>query len=327
MKGLILCAGKGTRLYPITLSHPKTLIPVANIPILQTCIEKLVEQDVSEIGIVIHPSQYCAIKEQIGRGERWGLPITYIYQTEPKGIADAVKHAKHFIGEDSFLLLLGDNLITDSLSEVKQCVEVWGSDAALLLAEVETPGDYGIAEVLHERIVGLEEKPSAPKSNLAVMGAYAFTPTIFKAVAAISPSMRGEYEITDAIQWLIEQGYPVTYHVARNQNMDVGTLKRWLEANRRTLDEMKDIDVIHENVRLDNCQIHAPVAIDQGCVLKDCVIGPYVSIGAGVTIEGCRIENSIILNEVHLKQIPYPIQDMVIGVRSIMAGSGKVVDP
>jgi glucose-1-phosphate thymidylyltransferase len=329
LKGLILCAGKGTRLYPITLSYPKTLIPIANTPLLQSCMDKLAEQDIVEIGIVIHPSQDSVIKEQIGTGEQWGLTITYIYQPEPRGIADAVKHAESFIGEDTFLLLLGDNLISESLSKLVESVEERGSHAALLLEEVEDTQHYGIAEVFNERIVRLEEKPREPKSNLAVQGAYAFAPSIFKAVTNIQPSARGEYEITDAIQWLIDHGFLVTYHLAEKNNMDVGTLERWLEANRRQLDKMKGAPFIHETAILDNCQIITPVSIDQGCVLKDCIVGPYVSISSGSSIEGCRIENCIILQEVHLKQISYPLKEMVIGFRSVMAGihsSGEVGD-
>lgn len=320
MKGLILCAGKGTRLYPFTLKHPKTLIPVANTPILQSCIEKLTEQGIVEIGIVIHPSQESHIREQFGLGEAWGAAITYIYQNEAKGISDAVKQAQTYIGEDAFLLLLGDNLISDKLTELKMDVENRGSHASLLLAEVPNPQDYGIAEVLEERIVRLEEKPRSPKSKLAVLGAYAFKRSIFLAVNNIKPSARGEYEITDAIQWLIDHRFPVTYHVTKKLNMDVGTLDRWLEANRRMLDEISSEVTIHETAILDNCTIVPPVSIDQGCVLKDCVIGPYVSISGGSHIEDCRIENSIILSGVHLEHISYSLKDTVIGYRSVMAG-------
>lgn len=320
MKGLILCAGKGTRLHPITLKHPKTLIPVANTPLLQTCIEKLVEQGIVEIGIVIHPSQEFKIREQFGNGESRGVSITYIYQTEAKGISDAVKQAQSYIGDDAFLLLLGDNLISEPLTELKIDVEERGNHGSLLLAEVENPQDYGIAEVLDGYIVRLEEKPQNPKSNLAVLGAYAFTRSIFLAVKDIKPSARGEYEITDAIQWLVDHNFPVTYHTTEKLNMDVGTVDRWLEANRRTLDERHSDGTIHETAILENCTIIKPVSIDQGCVLKDSVIGPYVSIGAGSHIEGCRIENSIILNGVHLKHISNTLKDTVIGFRSVMAG-------
>ncbi|WP_040950979.1 sugar phosphate nucleotidyltransferase [Gorillibacterium massiliense] len=320
MKGLILCAGKGTRLYPFTLAYPKTLIPVANRSLLQLCIEKLKKQGITEIGIVIHPTQEAAIKEQAGTGERWGVNITYIYQTEPKGISHAIRQAEHYIGNDSFILLLGDNLILDELNELKELVETNGCHAALMVSVVKNPQDYGIVEVINNRIVRLEEKPSVPKSNLAIIGAFAFTNTIFSASAAIQPSARGEYEITDAIQWMLDQGCLVSYYLSTEPNMDVGTLERWLEANRMMLDLGKESKEIDGTVILDNCKIIAPVRIGQNCVLKDCVIGPYVSIGDGSNIEGCRVENSIILNGVHLKQVVNPIKNNVIGFRSMMAG-------
>lgn len=328
MKGLILCAGKGTRLYPLTRSYPKTLIPIANIPILQTCIEKLVEQDIDEIGIVIHPSQDAIIKEQIGSGERWNLKLTYIYQEDPLGISDALKQAIAFISGDSFLLLLGDNLITESLSEMSTLIKSNQYHAALMLAEVNNPQDYGIAEVVGQRIVRLEEKPQLPKSNLAVIGAYAFSPSIFNAVAAIPPSSRGEYEITDAIQWLIDQNEPVAYHITEKRNFDIGTMERLLEANRWKLGQMGAV-VSSKTSVLENCQIIPPVVIGPGCVLRNCIIGPHVSIGAGSSIEGCRIQNSVVLNQVNLKHIPYLVKDTVIGYRSVLTGAhseGIVID-
>jgi glucose-1-phosphate thymidylyltransferase len=320
LKGLILCAGKGTRLYPITHSYPKTLLPVANIPILQSCIDKLAEQQIKEIGIVIHPSQESAIREHISAYEQWGLTLTLIYQSVPRGISDALRRASSFLGSDSFLLLLGDNLLTESLAALKELVEHDKCHAALLLAKVEQPQSYGIAEVSGERIVRLEEKPLNPKSDLAAMGAYAFAPTILRAAAAIVPSARGEYEITDAIQWLIDQGYPVAYRVTDKLTIDVGTPDRWLAANRWKLTEMKESEVVHESSVIENCRIIPPVAIGRDCLLKDCVIGPYVSIGNESTMEGCRIDNSIVLGGSHLRNIPYPIQNTIVGFDSVLAG-------
>lgn len=320
LKGLILCAGKGTRLYPITINHPKTLIPIANIPILQSCIEKLLQEGIVDIGIVIHPSQETKISEKFGNGESLGVAITYIYQHEAWGLSDAVRKGQDFVGKDSFILLLGDNLIAESLTELKKDIEERNSHCSIMLAEVVNPRDYGIAKVLEGRIVKLVEKPSHPESNLAVLGAYAFKESIFQAIDLIKPSARGELEITDAIQWLIENSFPVTYHVTDKANMDVGTLSRWLEANRNGLDLLEDEERIHESTRLENCTIIQPVSIDSGCVLKNCVIGPYVSISADVKIEDCSIENSIVLNGVHLKNISYVLKDTVIGFNSVLAG-------
>lgn len=321
MKGLILCAGKGTRLYPITSHYPKTLLPVANIPLLQSCIDTLAEQHIREIGIVIHPSQETAIREQTAACEQQGLKISYIYQHIPKGISDAVRLASAFLGNDSFLLLLGDNLITESLASLKTMVETERYHAALLLAEVEHPQSYGIAEISGDRIVKLTEKPQQPKSNLAAMGAYAFAPTILRAASNIRPSARGEYEITDAIQWLIDRRYPVAYQIAGKPAIDVGTPERWLEANRWRLSELAENDSVHESTVLDNCRLIPPVAVGPDCVLRDCILGPNVSVGQGTTLEGCRIENSIVLNHCHLKHIPYVIQNTIVGYRSVMAGA------
>lgn len=320
MKGLILCAGKGTRLHPLTFAYPKTILPVANKPILEYCIEKLIELNIVNIGIVINKSQKKMLEDIIGFGERWGIKLTYIYQDEPKGISDAVNYAKGFIGADPFMLLLGDNLITESLARLKDCIEKESNNASVLLAAVTNPQDYGIAEVNNAKIVRLEEKPKSPKSNLAVLGAYAFDSTIFKAIESISPSSRGEYEITDAIQWLIDNGYSVASSFSEKKNIDVGTFERWLEANRWMLEEMKETDLNLDNIVFENSKIIPPVVVMHGCEIKDCIIGPYVSIGSDVQIEGCRIENSIILDHVRLKYISYPITDSIVGHHSVIAG-------
>lgn len=320
MKGLILCAGKGTRLYPFTISYPKTLIPVANVPLLHGCIDKLIDQNITEIGIVIHPSQESSIKESVQRINGQNISITYIYQHKPAGIANAILQAKDFMGQDSFILLLGDNLISTSLKILKEQVESQGNQAALLLAEVDNPQDYGIAEVADHKIIKLEEKPQKPKSNLAVLGAYAFSPSIFKASETINPSARGEYEITDAIQWLIQQGYPVAYHKAEISSIDVGTMERWIAANRKMLKEMLSENYIHPSVIVKNSTIVAPVSIEQGSVIEDAVIGPYVSIGENSTIKGCSIQDSILLSHVHIEQMSQPIHKMVVGSGSTWIG-------
>ncbi|MGO4110065.1 sugar phosphate nucleotidyltransferase [Paenibacillus sp. YAF4_2] len=320
MKGLILCAGKGSRLYPFTNNRPKTLIPVANTPLLQLSIVKLMELGIDRIGIVIHPSQEADIRGQFGEGEALGISITYIYQHEAKGIANALNQAKDYISGDAFLLLLGDNLISAPLSDLKNDVEFGGVQVSLLLAEVAVPQDYGIAEIQDSRIVGLEEKPPHPKSNLAVLGGYAFTKEIFDAIDEITPSKRGEYEITDAIQWLIDRQHVVAYHVTDQLNIDVGTMDRWLLANQKLLDAKALKKRVHESAWLERCTIVEPVSIEEDCVLKDCQIGPYVSIGAGSMIENCQIENSIILNGVHMKDLTFPIKNVIIGEHSIVAG-------
>ncbi|MBD3922241.1 NTP transferase domain-containing protein [Paenibacillus sp. PR3] len=318
MKGLILCAGKGSRLYPFTYNRPKTLIPVANTPLLQLAIVKLMELDIDEVGIVIHPSQETSIRGQFGEGEALGISISYIYQHEAKGIAHAVKQAQAYISDEPFLLLLGDNLISAPLSALKKDIELNDVQASLLLAEVEVAQDYGIAEIQDGRIVGIEEKPINPKSNLAVLGAYAFTKDIFDAIDKIQPSKRGEYEITDAIQQLTEQRKVVSYHVTDQLNIDVGTMDRWLKANQQLLSSDLSKNRIDSSVRLENCTIVEPVSIEKDCVLRDCQIGPYVSVGEGSNLENCHIENSIILNGVHSRNLPFLLKNVIIGDHSII---------
>ncbi len=320
LKGLILCAGKGTRLYPFTVSYPKTLIPVANVPLLHGCIDKLIDQNITEIGIVIHPSQESSITESVQKIDEQNIRITYIYQRKPAGIANAILQAKNFIGEESFILLLGDNLISTSLQILKDQVDIEKNDAALLLAEVDHPQDYGIAEVTGSKIVRLEEKPQKPKSNLAVLGAYAFSSSIFKAAETIKPSARGEYEITDAIQWLIQEGYPVAYQKTEISSIDVGTVERWITANRKMLKEMLYESYIHPSVIVKNSTIFGPVSIEQNCVIEDAVIGPHVSIGENSTINGCSIQDSILLSHVHLEKIGHLLREMVVGSGSTWVG-------
>jgi len=301
MKGLIVCAGRGTRLQPFSYLTSKVLLPVANKPLIFYSLEKLKSLGINEIGIVIQPAQKVLFEEHVGDGVNWDVRITYLFQEKPLGIADAVKQSESFIGSDSFILLLGDNLINQSLAELKDSVLVDHYDGALLLGKVENPQEYGIAEIEEQRIIGLEEKPLQPKSNLAIVGAYAFTAQIFKAIHAISPSRRGEYEITDAIQYLIQHGYSISYDITTDPHTDVGTPGRWLEANRWMLQSMpaEETTVTYESY--EGSVFQSPVLIDPSSKLLNCEIGPYVVIGPGVILENCKIEDSIILEGVNLR--------------------------
>lgn len=322
MKGVILCAGKGTRLQPLTYSQPKTLLPVANKPVLVYCLESLVNEGITEIGIVLNPNQEEAIRAEIGTGEGYGVHITYLYQMEANGIADALKQAESFIGQDTFLLLLGDNLIQEPLGSLKRAIEEGRADGSIMLAKVANPSDYGIAHLHQGQVVNIEEKPKRPKSDLAVIGAYAFTPNIFYAVKAISPSARGEYEITDAIQWLIDQGYTISSTITEQNYSDVGNVERWLEANRWKLDEIEQQNQsLSGKYRLTNCTIIPPVIIGEGCQLVDSILGPYVSIASNARVVGCHIENSIILKGAVLDDVQHKIADSVFGQYSQVSGN------
>lgn len=327
MKGLILCAGKGTRLQPFTNIKPKGLLPVANKPLIYYGIEKLVELGIYEIGIVIRPNLYAMFMEEVGAGERWNVNITYIYQINPLGISDAVKHSESFMDNEPFVLLLGDNLITQDLHSLCHAITHENHDAAILLRKVTNPKAFGIAEINKDRIIGLEEKPLEPKSDLAVLGSYAFKPSIFKAVHAISPSARGEYEITDAIQWLIHQQYSVAYQITDKNFSDVGTMEGWLEANRWMLKLMEEEGLLTYPTDHQGTTLIPPVCIDPSAELINCVIGPYVTIGPNVRLESCTLENSILLEYAILNPYHYPMSNSIISPQSVFVqkdgGSGK----
>lgn len=321
MKGLILCAGRGTRLHPFSYSQPKTLLPVANHPVLHSCIRKLREVGVHDIGIVIHPSQ-VQIPPLVGDGSQFGATITFIEQSIPLGIAHAVQLAQSFLQDEPFILLLGDNMLMDSLHGLTRAFEQTQSDGVVMLSEVERPQDYGIAEVQEGRLVCVEEKPKKPKSNLAVIGAYLFTKPIFESIATLQPSARGEYEITDAIQSLIDHGYHIAHAVTSGKYSDVGTIDRWLEANRWMLEkEIGDTYQVGTSSVLENCDIVGPVLIGEGCHIKNCRLGPYVSVQNGVYLENClHIENSILLENSSMKDVGWKVRDSVFGRSSHLTG-------
>ncbi|MBY9078656.1 NTP transferase domain-containing protein [Paenibacillus sp. HN-1] len=297
MKGLIVCAGKGQRLRPFTLTQPKTLLPVANTPILFYAIEKLAGEGIQDIGIVIHPSQEMMIRKAAGDGEKFGVSLTYLYQQEPRGIADAVAAAEAFIGLDDFILLLGDNLVKEPLRTLIDRFEQ--SDASILLTSVDNPEQFGVAEIKDNRIVSLEEKPPVPRSNLAVVGIYAFSAGIFDHIRNLKPSGRGEYEITDAIQSLILSGRQVAFALTHQPCSDVGTSQRWLAASRWMMDELcGDANSISSGASLVGCTVRAPVVIGSGSTLRNCIIGPYVAVMPGARLEDCHIEHSILLSDV-----------------------------
>lgn len=296
MKGLILGAGRGTRLQPFSDLVPKVLLPVANKPLIQYNIEKLTALGITEIGIVIKPEHRELFELIVGDGTPWGAHITYIYQHESLGISHAVKQAEPFIQEQPFVLLLGDNLLEQSLEELALPVTNEINDACIMLGYVTRPVDYGIAELENNRIVGLEEKPAVPKSNWAVLGAYAFNASIFDAIRSIQPSKRGEYEITDAIQWLIDQGKSVGYLTTEQNHSDVGTLPRWLEANEWMLDKLNRAEQLPLYPSERGNIIIPPVIIDPGSEITNSTIGPYASIGPGVRLQGCTIARSVVLD-------------------------------
>jgi glucose-1-phosphate thymidylyltransferase len=309
LKGLILSGGAGTRLRPITHTSAKQLVPVANKPVLFYGIEALVEAGVTEIGIIIAPETGDEIRAAAGDGSQFGAEITYIVQDEPAGLAHAVLTAEEFIGGSPFIMYLGDNLLADGLEGLVSTFKRDEPDALILLTPVEDPEHYGVAELDGERIVRLIEKPKDPPSNLALVGVYLFGPPIFDAARGLEPSWRGELEITEAIQSLIDDSHTVQSEVVRGWWKDTGQLADMLEANRLVLEEIEarlegEIDadsrvegrvVVEKGAKVVRSVIRGPAVVGAGAEVEDAYIGPYTSIGEGVRVQRSEIEHSILL--------------------------------
>ena len=302
LKGLILSGGAGTRLRPITHTSAKQLVPVANKPVLFYGIEALVDAGVTEIGIIIAPETGDEIREAAGDGSAFGAKITYIVQDKPAGLAHAVLTAEEFIGGSPFVMYLGDNLLRDGLRDLVATFHDGEPDALILLTPVDDPSSYGVAELDGERIVRLIEKPKDPPSNLALVGVYLFGPSIFEAARGLEPSWRGELEITEAIQALIDDGHQVQSEIVRGWWKDTGQLADMLEANRLVLEELEtriegEVDedsrvegrvVLEAGATLTRSVVRGPAVIGAGARIEDAYIGPYTSIGDDVHVRRSR---------------------------------------
>lgn len=327
MKGLILSGGTGSRLYPLTYTNAKQLIPVANKPILFRVIESIRDAGIDEIGIVIG-STGDQIREAVGRGGRWDVKITYIEQEQPLGLAHAVKVSHDFLGDDRFVMFLGDNVIEGGISPlIKQFASSkWNSQ--IVLTRIEHPEQYGVAELGDDgRIIRLVEKPKNPPSDLALVGIYMFDHHVFDAVNAIKPSWRGELEITDAIQWLVENDYAVHPYVHRGWWIDTGRPGDMLEANDLVLEEIdykiegyvdRDSQVgrrvtVQRGAEIINSVVRGPSIIGENARIINSYIGPFTSIDHDVLIENAEIEHSMVLDNSRITNIEARIQDSLIG--------------
>jgi glucose-1-phosphate thymidylyltransferase len=314
LKGLILSGGKGTRLRPITHTSAKQLVPVANKPVLFYGIEAMAEAGIAQVGIVIAPETGAEIEAAAGDGSRFGLEISYIVQDEPLGLAHAVLVAEPFLQESPFVMYLGDNLLQGGIADLVAAFREHEPDALILLTPVPDPQNYGVAELADAsagnpgRVVRLVEKPPTPATDLALVGVYMFTARIHEAARAIAPSARGELEITDAIQHLVDSGLRVEPHIVRGWWKDTGRLQDLLEANRLILDSLIErIDgelissradgrvVIEAGARLERTTVRGPAIIGADARLSDCYIGPYTAVGERCTISGAEVEHSILL--------------------------------
>jgi glucose-1-phosphate thymidylyltransferase len=308
LKGLILSGGKGTRLRPITYTSAKQLVPVANKPVLFYGIEAMARAGIREVGIIIAPETGDEIRAAAGSGERFGVSITYIVQDEPLGLAHAVLTAEPFLGAAPFVMYLGDNLLQGGIEDLVAAFRSSRPDALILLTPVPDPEQYGVAELRNGTVVQLVEKPAAPKTDLALVGVYMFTECVHGAARAIEPSGRGELEITDAIQYLVDQGMRVEPHIVQGWWKDTGRLGDMLAANRLVLDTIQSrmegelvdsqVDgrvVIEAVARLERSTVRGPAIIGAGARLTDCYVGPYTAIGEGCDIRNAEVEHSILL--------------------------------
>jgi len=340
LKGIILHGGHGTRLRPLTHTGPKQLIPVANKPISQYVLEDLKNSGIDEIAIVLGDIYPEKVKNYYGNGDKFGVKITYIQQDQPKGIAHAVGECREFVGSDSFVVYLGDNLLKGGINKFAESFRESNFDAMILLCKVKDPQRFGVAEFDRRRnLIRLIEKPKKPPSDYALTGIYFFKPIIFDMIKQLKPSWRGELEITEAIQLLLEKGYSVGYKFVEGWWKDTGTCEDILEANRLVLDELKskikgkveDMRyvrgkvIVEEGARIcQGARITGPAIIGKNSTVGGgAVIGPYTSVGSETVVKRCEIENSIIMEHCVI-DTGEKIQDSIIGAYSeIVSNSGK----
>ena len=312
MKGIILHGGHGTRLRPLTHTGPKQLLPIANKPMSQYCLESIKESGITDVGIIIGGLGSNKVREYYGTGKKFGVNITYIEQNKPKGIAHAVRLCKDFVNNEKFLVFLGDNIIQKSISDFTKNFERSNYDSTILLCEVDNPSRFGIADVKDGKILKIMEKPKIPPTNLAVTGIYFLTPKIFDVIDRIRPSGRNELEITDALETLLKENDNISYNMITDYWKDTGTPEDIIHANSQVLKNMqpyfygKKEDGVSVNGKLmvgegslikTGSSITGPVIIGKNCVIEsNTTVGPNTSIGDNSVLSGCDVENSIIMS-------------------------------
>jgi glucose-1-phosphate thymidylyltransferase len=336
VKGIILHGGHGTRLRPLTHTGPKQLLPIGNKPMSEYGLEKIIEAGISDIAIVIGGIGSNKVKDYYGNGEKYGVKISYVEQEFPKGIAHAINLCKEFIGNEKFLVFLGDNIIKKSIADYAKDFEIGDSEASIMLCEVDNPTQFGIAEIFENKIIKIMEKPKNPPSNLAVIGIYFLTPTIFEIIEKLKPSWRNELEITDALDMLLKEKHEISYYKVTDYWKDTGTPEDILHANKLLLEDMKSYvnGDIEEGVKVTgkviigknsiikkDTKLVGPIIIGENCIISNkAELGPNISLGNNSKISGCRIKNSIIMENTEIN-CNENIQDSIIASNSIISSS------
>lgn len=341
MKAVILAAGHGTRLRPVTLTMPKSLVPVANKFLIVYAIEVLRNAGITDIGIVVN-SLTSPIVQTLESGEKYGVKMSYIVQEEQKGLAHATAICRDFVGDEPFCVFLGDNIFQDKMQNLLEKFESSDAEAALGLGEVADPTRFGIAEIKDDKILRVVEKPKDPPSNLAICGVYLFRKSIFDAISKIQPSKRGEYEITDAIQVLLNENKKVMPYKVNGWWIDAGKPNAIIEANQFVLgdipftprpegahitekSEVSSRVILGKNTQIVDSVIRGPVILGDNVVIKNSYIGPYTSIGDNVTVENSEIEASIIMKECTIRGIPGRIDSSLIADNSIVTSANHII--
>ena len=330
MKGILLHGGHGTRLRPLTHTGPKQLLPIANKPMSEYCIESMKDAGVTEIAIIIGGIGSNKVREYYGDGEKFNVKITYVKQDEPLGISHAINLCRSFIGDEKFLVFLGDNIIQKNISNFANEFLKSNDDASILLCEVDNPSRFGIADIHDGKITKIMEKPKDPPTNFAVTGIYFLTPKIFDIIDNLKPSWRNELEITDALQILLSENNKISYHIITDYWKDTGTPEDIINANRAILENQESyfygeksndssligtVLVGRGTKILGNSQIMGPAIIGENCILDNVCIRPNTSIGNNSKLQQCIIENSIIMEACKI-DCPIKIDKSIISTNS-----------
>jgi len=312
MKGIILHGGHGTRLRPLTHTGPKQLLPIANKPMSQYCIESIREAGITDIAIIIGGLGSNKVKEYYGNGENFGVNLTYIEQDHPRGIAHAIRLCKEFVNNEKFLVFLGDNIIQKPITDFVENFNKSDYDATVLLCEVDNPSRFGIADVENEKIVKITEKPKKPASNLAVTGIYLLTPLIFEVIDNLKPSWRNELEITDALDNLLKQNDNIGYETITDYWKDTGTPEDILNANRQVLEHICNQTGGNPSIIGKNCKIDESASIGPNVSIGDnTIISSDVVIENSIIMSGCKIDGSL------------NIKDSIISANCHLHGNNK----